>query len=182
MVHSQHMKELLNLIQTTFANVPYPGDSNLRNSDEGDEPFLLEEEFSGKDDWKTLPTKFIDQAPDGFASALSFFSREAFRFYLPAYLLADLRGELLYSDPLFHLTFGLTDKTKDVLVNPHRYGSLTWYEYESDRFSVFTAQEVDVIVAYLKVKMRQADLEYQREEIAQALRNYWEQAAFIKDG
>jgi hypothetical protein len=62
------MKELLNLIKTTFAKVPYPGDSNLRNNYEGDEPFLLEEQFSGKEDWRTLPTKLIDQAPNGFAS------------------------------------------------------------------------------------------------------------------
>jgi hypothetical protein len=70
------------------------------------------------------------------------------------------------------LIFGLTDKTKDVFfANPIRYGSLSWYEYGNDRFSVFTMKESNVIVAYLKVKMRQADLEYEREEIAQALRN-----------
>ena len=35
------------------------------------------------------PSTLIDRAPDGFGSALSFFSDEAFRFYLPAYLIAD---------------------------------------------------------------------------------------------
>lgn len=67
------MDELQKQIQTSFAKVEYPGDSNLRNSNEGEEPFLLEKEFTGKDDWRTLSPDFVDQAPDGFASALSFF-------------------------------------------------------------------------------------------------------------
>ena len=32
-------------IRSAFAAVEYPGDSNLSNSNEGDEPYLLEEEF-----------------------------------------------------------------------------------------------------------------------------------------
>ena len=59
-----------------------------------EEPYLLEEEFKGKTDWQLLDSEFIDQAPDGLASALSFFSDEAFRFYLPAYLIADIDGKL----------------------------------------------------------------------------------------
>jgi hypothetical protein len=61
-------------IRTAFATVEYPGDSCLRGSNEGDEPFLVEQDFKGKTDWRTLDPEFIDQAPDGFSSALSFFS------------------------------------------------------------------------------------------------------------
>ena len=39
------------------------------NSREGTEPGLLEEEFKGKTDWRTLDPSFIDQAPDGFGTA-----------------------------------------------------------------------------------------------------------------
>ena len=69
-----------------FAAVEYPGDWCLRDSNEGDEPHLLEKEFAGKCDWRTLDPAFLDRAPGGYASALSFFSDEAFRFYLPAYI------------------------------------------------------------------------------------------------
>ena len=37
------MDELQKLIRTAFGKVMYPGDSNLRNSRESNEPFLLEQ-------------------------------------------------------------------------------------------------------------------------------------------
>ena len=167
-------------VQSAFAEVPFPGDSNLRNSSEGEEPFLLEQEFQGKDDWTTLSPDFIDQAPDDFATALSFFSIAAFRFYLPAYLLADLEGQLTYTDPVFFLTYGLTDATREVEVNPKRYGTLTWFEYVSTRFSVFTSMQAGAIASYLKVKREEAATDYEREQIEQALHNFWELARFPK--
>ena len=170
-------KKLLEQIQSAFAGAEYPGDSNLRNSNEGDEPFLLEAEFKGKDDWAKLPAAFIDLAPDGFASALSFFSHAAFRFYLPAYLLADLKGQLLHTDPTFHLTHGLTRPSKEVLVNPRRYTDLTWFEYASERFAGFKLVEAQVIVAYLEYKREQAELAMERAAIDEALGNYWHDRA-----
>jgi hypothetical protein len=164
-------------IHRAFAEVPYPGDSNLRGSSEGDEPFLLEQEFQGKHDWTALSPDFIDQAPDGFASALSFFSIAAFRFYLPAYLLADLEGQLVYTDPVFYLTYGLTDATREVEVNPKRFGTLTWFEYVSTRFSVFTPKQAGAVACYLKIKLKDAASDFEHEQIEQALRNFWELAA-----
>lgn len=167
------MNKLKQQIRTAFASVEYPGDTNLRNSNEGDEPFLLEAEFNGKDDWKTLTAEFIDLAPDGFATALSFFSAEAFRFYLPAYLIADLDGELQHTDLSFYLTYGLTNATKDVRINPRRYGELTWFGYVSERFEGFTSAEAQVIVTYLMFKLQAAVTEFEREPIREALKNYW---------
>lgn len=81
-------------ISNAFHAVRYPGDGNLAGSSYGEEPAALEREFRGRTDWRELEARFLDQAPDGWGSALSFFSARAFRFYLPAYLLADLHGEL----------------------------------------------------------------------------------------
>jgi hypothetical protein len=78
------------LIRNAFSGLEFPGDWCLRGSNKGEEPYLLEKEFAGKNDWRTLDPSFLDQAPGGYASALSFFSDEAFRFYLPAYLIADV--------------------------------------------------------------------------------------------
>src|ERR1700687_5966157 len=91
-------------IASAFAAVEYPGDWCLRGSNEGDEPYLVEEAFKGKTDWRVLDPTFLDRAPDGYASALSFFSDEAFHFFLPAYMLADIRGQLDCTTPVFHLT------------------------------------------------------------------------------
>ena len=120
-------------IRAAFADVPHPGDWCLRGSNEGDEPFLLEREFTGKTDWRVLDSAFIDQAPDGYGSALSFFSDEAFRFYLPAYLIADIDSKLERHDPVFHLTHGLTDSGKVERVNPLRYGDRTWFEEKTHK-------------------------------------------------
>src|SRR5438034_1764090 len=99
-------------IYQAFARIEYPGDWCLRGSNEGDEPSLLEDEFRGKRDWQSLDPAFLDQAPDGFASALCFFSDEAFRFYLPAYLIADLDGLFQRVDPVYHLCHGLDDTSR----------------------------------------------------------------------
>lgn len=167
------MEALKHQIAAAFAQVGYPGDDNLRNSDEGTEPFLLEDEFKGKRDWTTLPSDFIDQAPDGFASALSFFSPEAFRFYLPAYLIADLDGELHHADPVFYLTHGLTAGTKDAPINPQRYGDYTWFEYVKERFAGFSQEEAKAIHAYLVRQEKLALTDYERLTITEALENYW---------
>jgi hypothetical protein len=158
-------------IRAAFAHTPYPGDWCLRGSSEGDEPYLLEKEFKGKEDWQALDAEFLDQAPDGYGSALSFFSDEAFHFYLPAYLMADIDGLLSLTSPSFHLTHGLRDADRRQPVNPARYGERTWYDQACFRFSMFNREEAAAIVAYLELK-RELD-EFERPGIDQALKNYW---------
>ncbi len=167
----QDVEAIIAQIAAAFAGVPYPGDHCLRNNSEGDEPFLLEQEFKGKSDWRTLDAKFLDLAPDGYASALSFFTHEAFRFYLPAYLVADLRGQLQRADPVFHLTHGLDDSSRSVLINPRRYGEQTWFDYARERFAAFNRTEAQAIVAYLKWKRDARWVD--RTDIDEALDLYW---------
>jgi hypothetical protein len=167
----QEIEAIVAQIAAAFARVPYPGDHCLRNSGEGDEPHLLEEEFKGKSDWRTLDSKFLDQAPDGYATALSFFTHEAFRFYLPAYLIADLRGQLQRADPVFYLTHGLDESSRAVLINPNRYGEQTWLDYARERFAAITRDQAQAIVSYLKWK-RDTD-SFGRTNIEEALDSYW---------
>ncbi len=159
------------LIRDAFSGVEYPGDWCLRGSNEGDEPYLLEKEFADKNDWRSLDPSFLDQAPDGYSSALSFFSDEAFRFFLPAYLIADIDGRLASATPVFHLTHGLEDRAKTEMVNPRRYGERTWFESASHKFAVFDPAQAAAIVAYLEFR-REAN-EFERVAIDQALENYW---------
>jgi hypothetical protein len=159
------------LITAAFAERPHPGDNRLRGSNEGDEPYLLQEEFMGKYDWHTLDSAFIDQAPAQLGSALSFFSDEAFRYYLPAYLIADIDAQLRRANPVFHLCHGLTDDTRSEKVNALRYGEKTWFDVGQSKFSKFTREETTAIIAYLEFK-RSKD-EFDAKQIDQALRNYW---------
>lgn len=158
-------------IVRAFSGSGYPGDWCLTDSLEGNEPALLAQEFKGKTDWRSLDASFIDQAPDGFGSALSFFSDEAYRFYLPAYLIASIDDKLQQADPIFSLTHGLGDASKAELINPRRYGERTWLDECRYRFAVFTIEQARAIVAYLNL-MAEED-EFERPIILQALSNYW---------
>lgn len=161
-------------ISEAFSRGVYPGDWCLVNSREGTEPGLLEEEFKGKVDWRTLDPSFIDRAPDGFGTALSFFSDEAFRFYLPAYLLADLDGKLEQANVVFALTHGLDNASREERINPRRYGERTWFEHARHKFAMFNVEEVKAIVSYLQYKLgTDAITHYEKGHIDEALRNYW---------
>ena len=131
----------------------------------------MEQEFKGKSDWRLLDSQFLEQAPGGFSSALSFFSDEAFHFYLPAYMIADIRGGLDRADPVHHLIHGLDDASRGERINPRRYGERTWYEHARYKFAMFTQEEVAAVVAYLTFKRE--SVEFERKGIDQALENYW---------
>lgn len=164
--------ELEALIRAAFEAVPYPGTNNLRGSDEGAEPYRVEREFASITNWRALDApEFLDAAPGGLGSALSFFSADAFRYYLPAYLIADIRGQLRAQDPAFQLTHGLTDATRNEAINPRRYGDQTWFVVSSSTFARFTCAESQAIVAYLRWKRGRDTLA--RTHIDQALQNYW---------
>ena len=161
-------------IEAAFAHTEYPGDWCLTNSREGSEPALLEQEFKGKSDWRSLEPAFIDQAPQGYGSALSFFSDEAFHFYLPAYLLADLDERLAQANPVFALTNGLDDESRSTKINPRRYGERTWLDHARHKFAMFNAVEAAAIASFLGCKLH-ADLTSDLEKscIRQALESYW---------
>jgi uncharacterized protein DUF6714 len=163
-----------NLVREAFASVEYPGDWALRDSVMGDEPYLVEQEFKGKTDWRALDAAFLDQAPAGFGSALSFFPDMAFRFYLPAYLIAELDGALKTADPLFHLCHGFEDDVMLTPINPKFYGARTWIDHARHRFSTFTIQQAAAVVAYLRHEQDADDRTYlDRHMIDRALTRYW---------
>lgn len=160
-------------IQSAFGHVKYPATGCLVNSNEGDEPELVEKAFRGRKDWMSLSAEFLDRAPeDSDASALNFFSDEAFHFYLPAYLIADIDFGVKKADPVFNLTHGLTEESKNERINPLRYGERTWFDVARYKFSIFNNEEVSAIVAYLNFKMEIGD-KFERHRIKEALENYW---------
>ncbi|HSB68968.1 MAG TPA: hypothetical protein VLT62_06525 [Candidatus Methylomirabilis sp.] len=171
-------------IFAAFEKTQYPGDPFLLGSREGCEPFEEVEPFRGKTDWRGIQVDFLE----AHAGALSFFSEGAFRFFMPAYLVADLRGHLQVADPLFHLTHGFSDFSvkiptrtrvfvirsgKSKLVNPRRYGAMTTFDYARFRLSVFTREEAGAIVAYL-ASVRDRDRDgLNRPAIDAALSAFW---------
>jgi len=164
-------EQIIAQITAAFADGEYPGDWRLRGSDLGDEPYLLEEEFKGKTDWRLLDAAFLDQAPDGFATALCLFSDEAFHFYLPAYLICDIRGQLKRCEPAFLLWHGLDDSSR----HKRLCGARTYFDYARYRFSIFNREQAAAVIAYLLLQREENG--FARPMIDQALKNYWRERA-----
>ncbi|MFI5330855.1 MAG: DUF6714 family protein [Desulfobaccales bacterium] len=175
---------IIDQIRQAFGGNEYPGDGYLQGSREGCEPDEEVGPFVGRRNWQKLAPEFLD----GHYAAPSFFSEAGFRFFLPAYLVADLQGQLNTADPVFHLTHGFFDITvespvkgrvfllktgKSKLLNPRRYGAMTFNDYARYRLSVFTREEAAVIVAYLKFRMNAAGTKVEKEQIEAAFDAFW---------
>jgi len=177
-------QSLIALIQQAFQETEHPGDAFLQGSDEGCEPAEVTAPFKGGRHWSQMDPALLD--PN--YTALSFFSVGGFRPFLPAYLIADVNGQLQTADPVFHLTNGFFDRSvkvpaglrtfekvigKSGFVNPRRYGAMTWHDYARHKLAVFTREEARAIVAYLEWKREREETGLEREEIDAALDGFW---------
>jgi hypothetical protein len=160
------------LIRDSFVEAPYPGDGALVRS-VGDEPDEVIALFRGRDNWRALTADFVDRAGAASPSALSFFSAGAFRFYLPAYLIADLDSALVYTDPLFYLYHGLDEASRGQPVNVPGGGLVTWWDVQQDHLAGFTRREAAAIVGYLRFKAAGDLADFSRRSVHEALASYW---------
>lgn len=179
---------VINHIQAAFSRNVYPGDEFLIGSSEGCEPIEEVGAFIGQVEWSQVPAELLDAQ----SAALHFFSEAGLRFYIPAYLIADLNHELHIADPLFTLCMGFSNlsvdhqigtkvyvrKTgKDAFINPQRYGALTFYDYSRYRLSVFSCEEAGAIVNYLEFKREHDPGGLNQEQITAALNLFWYEQA-----
>lgn len=177
-------QQVIDLIREAFRETSHPGDAFLVGSREGCEPSEVIAPFLGVADWSQVAAEVLDANSE----ALSFFSEGGFRFFLPAYLIADLEGQLQIADPLFHLTGGFSDavvrlptkarvyeKTigKSALLNPRRYGAMTFYDYARYRLSIFTCEEAGAILAYLEYRRDSDSNGIDTFSITAALDGFW---------
>lgn len=95
-------------IRVAFETTPYPGDDKLSGSDQGEEPAEMAMDLRGVP-WQSAHPDLLARC----YSALSFLSDAGFRYFLPAYLLADIYGYEGNAQPVFDLTRGLYDKNID---------------------------------------------------------------------
>lgn len=184
----QDTQRVIEHIRQAFHDTEHPGDAFLQGSHEGCEPGESISPFIGVTDWSQLDLVVLDGSYD----ALSFFSEGGFRYFLPAYVIADLKDQLHTADPVFHLTNGFIDKVvtipagqriyektigKSAFINPRRYGAMTWHDHVRCRLSVFTREEAQAIVAYLEYKRDVDSHGLNTEEIKAALDCFWRDRA-----
>lgn len=156
--------KLIQLITIAFSEVEFPGNNNLIHSSYGDEPLLVSNHFSGKNDWKKLTPEFLD-----FDGALSFLSDEAFRFYIPAFMIADINESLVYNDPTVRLCWTVTPQSEQEKIAKVWNGG-TVGEIAKANFDKFSKIQVSAIISYLQRRLSQVEYDY---IIKQALENYW---------
>lgn len=171
-------------VEAGFAHAPFPGAAFLVGSREGCEPEEVCGPFREHTDWRGLEPAFLDAS----YTALSFFSEGAFRFFLPAFFLADVHDRLETADPMQHLISAFWDGEVTVadaggprplvrrfggseLLNPRRYGAMRFRDYGLFRLSVFCREECGAIVDYLRFKQR-GDTMY-ASQIQAALDAFW---------
>ncbi len=177
-------QDVIEKIHRAFDGNEFPGERFLQASYEGTEPYEEVGPFEEKKDWKAIDAAFLDAR----SAALSFFSQAALRYFLPAFLIADLDDELNTADPLSHLTSGFHDLSvrlptksrvfvvksgKSAFINPRRYGAATMYDYARYRLSVFTREEAGAIVAYLRFKRANDPDGFDHDRIDSALESFW---------
>lgn len=189
LIEDAEQRQLIEAISAAFNDRAYPGDDRLCGSDYGDEPAEYALEFKGLD-WRTLHPEFLAY----HYPALSFFTSEAFAYFLPAFMIADVLGEAGNADPVFHLTHGLyeeprfdvaslspevlqdsrvlPDDVEEVQAMRQSTDTVDWRTYALQRFASFNPRERQAIVRYLEYRAAHA-WDFVAGNIYTALDSYW---------
>ena len=145
--------ELADRIRSAFAGVTLGDGVGLTESKgkddyKDDETLAKYRSYDEKDDWQKLLLSELNSASGG----LCFFDAEGMRFHLPAYLIADLRGE--YN---FGMAFNLTHLSDQCLT----------------QFELLDPEQRQCVRAFLIHILDDPDYEFEREDIQRALDSYW---------
>jgi hypothetical protein len=191
--------DLIEHIQVAFAQTPYPGDFNIvpmpSPSHYGDdEPLAYGMTFRGQN-WRTIDPQVIADYP----IAPCILTREASRYFLPAYMIVALHDDPTVADisqghhAIYYLTHGLFPPDEDIecyrgwidknLSEEAKLEAMTEMrdssnreerEYQEKRMAVFTKQERQAIIAYFKYCVKYAAWSYVNvDEVNGALHSYW---------
>lgn len=147
-------------IYAAFPSKRDPGIGSLSDGGLREEPMATEREFADKTDWTQLDYDWLDQAPDGWGTARSFFSPAAACFYLPAYLMADIHFKMQsHEGPVFNLTLGFGPSDQK------------WRVRTEAQWAGLSCEQVQAVVHYLEWAAQWN--EFDREQIEPALAEYW---------
>jgi hypothetical protein len=146
-------EELCNMIREAFAGVKLGDGIGLQEAQGIDDyedaatraRYRADDE---KDDWSRISADALNHCN----TSLSFFDAEGMRFHLPAYLIADLRG-----DYEFGMAFVLTLQC----------------DWGTTQFDLLTADQRRAVRAFLLHIAESGDYRMERPDILRALNDYW---------
>ncbi len=137
------METVYEKIHESFDNIPYPGDKNIGAHPPGVclETDAVVEFFHGKQ-WQDITLEELQEGYKGDASAcLDFMTPDAYRFYVPAYMLIALSN---YND---------ADVIADTAINsfiPPDESSDDMYQWWEQRIGGFLLEQREAIIAFLE--------------------------------
>lgn len=143
------VRRVIELIRAAFQGVVLGDGIGLRQAD-GIDGYLNEQKLAElrsqdeKLDWSAIPSEDLDR----YYVSLTFFDADGMRFHLPAYLIADLRGELFMADVLDYLTGG-------------------------SRFNNFSNAQRSAVKEFLWLRLADAASATEHARIEAALLDYW---------
>jgi hypothetical protein len=123
-------------------------ESRGKDDYEDEETLAKYRSYDEKDDWQKIPLSELNRASGG----LCFFDAEGMRFQLPAYLIADLRGQ--YN---FGMAFNLTHLS----------------DHSASQFELLNGSQRDAVRAFLLHISKDPDYEFDRDDIDRSLVAYW---------
>ena len=150
-------QEVCRAIEAAFAGVTLGGGVSLQEAQGLDDYADAETRAAyrandEKDDWHRIPAEALNHCN----SSLSFFDAEGMRFHLPAYLLADLRGDYGCG-----MAFCLTH------LSEHSYSY----------FTLLSPEQRAAVRAFLLHIADDPEYEFDHPHIVRALNEYWTDAA-----
>jgi hypothetical protein len=101
-----------------------------------------------KYNWNTITSDALNQ----FNCSLSYFDAKGMKFHLPAFMIADIRGEYRFG-MIFVLT-GLSD-------------------YSKSQFALLTPKQREVVKLFLDYLLDDPNYEFEKPAIKLAIENYW---------
>jgi hypothetical protein len=101
-----------------------------------------------KQSWKRISSADLNH----YYCSLSFFDAKGMRFHLPAFMIAEIKGEYR-----FGMAFALTQLS----------------DYSKSQFSLLTTQQRKAVCSFLEWLAESPDYEFERTAIKDALEKYW---------
>jgi hypothetical protein len=149
----EHLESLKQKIKVAFADVPYP--KGVLAPHECDECREVRRTFLNKN-WKTIEPKILEEN----FGIVPLFSPEAFRYFLPAYLIYSLEHFSEKYDTVCEFTiYG---------VSPSKEAIETRLDYLQQRFKNFTSEQMSCIYEFLNYVRNDENFESFSEEAKQA--------------
>lgn len=149
----EEASEIIQIIEVAFCHVKLGGGTGLWEAQGLDDyadaaTCARYREQDEKDDWRRIPSETLLRCN----SSLSFFNAEGMRFHLPAFIIADLKGEL---------GIGM-----DFCLAHHAPG-------HHALFALLSPKQRLAIRTYLLHIIRHPDYQFGAERIQHALDHYW---------